>query len=492
MQRLQLFFIPLLSPPPALKFLETPISRNTRTFSGVIGATLEGVVFGFSGFYVFAAKVAICSAAGVCWSYAEAILKRGWWQPRSSFANGRTTSKTAVTSDTDGVLSTESRGITATGLAAAAEEEGVTNTAIATVILTLILSVLYCSGLFSNSFIEAEDMLHRFLGSSSLLSLSLALYLQQRQQQLPQNSRGGRETKDNASAGMVSSLYLALAAVCLRASAAAQDSMAKASVSTEATFGVARSLLPLPALWCLCASARSWDQSGDSSYRNLFKGILFSYRIGFHGVVQALSLAASGAYWVNEAAPAMTAAAVDGESLREEESPAFSSGNGNGGVGAGGNSEGYFLPFLTPRLFLPRAVYFLCALGFAVALLRPARQEAIGGGFFSGGLGPTASKDPVTLSYAHAVARTSATLVSHLLPVVVLLLGAGSPGVVLLVVAACCFAVRGVWIAAGAGISVPLGAVAVTWSIVGRAFFFLTGHHNQFSRLKYSAAFVGK
>ncbi|CAN0091455.1 unnamed protein product, partial [Hapterophycus canaliculatus] len=31
----------------------------------------------------------------------------------------------------------------------------------------------------------------------------------------------------------------------------------------------------------------------------------------------------------------------------------------------------------------------------------------------------------------------------------------------------------------------------VAWSVVGRAFFFLTGHHNQFSRLQYSAAFVG-
>lgn len=401
-------------------------------------------------------------------------MKRGWWQPRSGFAKGRIKPNTAVSIDTDGVHSMESRGITATGLTG---EEGATTTAIATVILTLILSVLYCSGLFSNSFIEAEDLLHRFLGSTSLLLLSLALYLQQRQQQLPQNSHGRKETKDHASAGMVSALYVALAALCLRASAASQDSMSKAAVSTEATFGVTRSLLPLPALWWICASARSWGQSGDSSFSNIFKGASFSYRIGFHGVVQALSLAASGVYWVNQAV-------ADDKNPREEGSPMVRD------IGAGGNNEGYFSSFLTPRLVLPRAVYFLCVLGFVVALLRPARREASGGGFFS--LGPMASKDPATLSYGHAVARTSATLVSHLLPVVVLLLGSGAPGVVLLVAAACCFAVKGVSIAAGAGISVPLGTVAVTWSIVARAFFFLTGHHNQFSRLKYSAAFVGK
>lgn len=474
MQLLQFYLIPLLSSPRPGN--ASFIYQNTRTFPGVIGAALEWVVFGFSGFYVFASKVAICSSAGVCWSYAEAILKKGWWHSRSGFAEGRIKPKP---NNTDGVRSMERPGISMTRLTAAAEEavegEGATTTAIATMVLTLILSVLYCSGLFSNSFIEAEDLLHRFLGSTSLLLLALALYLQQRQQQLRQNSHGRKETKDHTSAGMVSALYLSLAAVCLRASAASQDSMSKAAVSTEATFGITRSLLPLPALWWICASARSWGQSGDSFYSNIFKGTSFFIRIGFHGVVQALSLAASGVYWVNQAA----AAAADDENPRKEGPPMV-------------HDEGYLLSVLAPRLVLPRAVYFLCVLGFVVALLRPARREASGDGFFSGGSGPTASKDPATLSYGHAVARLSGTLVSHLLPVVVLLLGAGSPGVVLLVVAACCFAVRGISVAAGAGISVPLGTVAVMWSIVGRAFFFLTGHHNQFSRLKYSAAFVGK
>ncbi|CAN0041986.1 unnamed protein product, partial [Scytosiphon promiscuus] len=44
-------------------------------------------------------------------------------------------------------------------------------------------------------------------------------------------------------------LYAALAAACLRAAAAVQESAAEAGVPAESTFGIARSLLPLPALW---------------------------------------------------------------------------------------------------------------------------------------------------------------------------------------------------------------------------------------------------
>ena len=158
-----------------------------------------------------------------------------------------------------------------------------------------------------------------------------------------------------------------------------------------------------------------------------------------------------------------------------------------------------FLP--PPRLLLPRVAYVSCLIGLAATvLLRPLVHPANARGSASAatdagrGIAPGRADQNCRPSetYAPMLAATAAAVVSHLVPVVVILLGPGSPTVVLLVSVACGFLLRGVSLAVGMGVAVPLGAVAVAWSIVGRAFFFLTGHHNQFSRLQYSAAFVGE
>ena len=508
---------------------------------------------------MFASKVAICSAVGVFWGYTEALWSHR--QPRRGPAEGKSGGSTPGAADEGGdesnnttaameiatavvtAATTVSRrrptsaprgdldaidGLLPEALVDAPESPPLSAPAPAPKLApplkesagaganaaaTASLTALYCAGLFSNSFIEAEDGLHRFLGASTLLSLALALYLitdddPRRRRPRSSTSKGKAETaKATAKA---CSVNVALAAACVRASAAVQESIAGVGVSTEATFGVARSLLPLTALWCVCARARGcvfgcglafgfgsrWDKGRKPAAAAVLGQSLFE----FHGAVQALSLAATGAYWISEAAVAARAE-------EDTETPANPE-NVQGTAFAG-------LKGLPPsRLLFPRVIYLLCAVGFATALLLPegrARRSRSRGrgkgraaavasddafGVFEGtsnASGRVPVEDPaLSLPYAQAAARTAAGLVSHLLPIVVLLLGPGSPAIVLLVAAACGFALRGVSIAVGSGAAVPLGAVALAWSVVGRAFFFLTGHHNQFNRLQYSAAFVGE
>lgn len=406
-------------------------------------------------------------------------------------------------------------------------------------VATVVLSALYCAGLFSNSFIEAEDGLHRFLGASTLVSLAVSLLLATSPPR-PPGARASPAARGPEKAGAYStapgsataaaaaavtaavkaavsgdvrsrrgapltaedaygaSLCVALAAACVRAAAAVQESAAEGATSTEIAFGFARSVLPLPVLWLVCALARgSGGGTGDGggvSGAGRFRARVYRagpgltgccseawsfFRRHLHGVLQALSLAAVGAYWVSEAAAVAAAAA---EAAAEEDAGA-----------AVAESFGLFPP---ARLLLPRVAYVSCLIGLAVAVLlrpsmHPANARGSGRAAIEAGRGTVPARSGEE-TYAKTLAATAAAVVSHLVPVVVILLGPGSPAVVLLVSAACGFFLRGVSLAAGMGVAVPLGAVALAWSIVGRAFFFLTGHHNQFSRLQYSAAFVGE
>ncbi|CAM9654286.1 unnamed protein product, partial [Ectocarpus sp. 12 AP-2014] len=115
-------------------------------------AILTDLVFGSSGAHVFAAKVAICSGVGMCILYAQVIASAG----------SRTASGAAPPSSAG--ARTMTRTTKGGGLSVA-------------VAFTAGLSALYCAGLFSNSFIEAEDGLHRFLGASSLVSLAVLILL---------------------------------------------------------------------------------------------------------------------------------------------------------------------------------------------------------------------------------------------------------------------------------------------------------------------------
>lgn len=490
-------------------------------------------VFGSSGGHVFAAKVALCSSLLACAHYAQTIFSHvgdgGGGTEEDHFFSSRK-NRNHHHSEAGGGGSGLLLG---TALPAG-------------------LSALYCAGLFSNSFIEAEDGLHRFLGASSLVSLSVLFLLLRGRRTGTGNGTGDpdhRRRGDHSGAGLslpfgmtspmsAAALHAGLAAALLRAAAAVQETAAEAGVSTEATFGVARSLLPLPALWYLCMLARHGG-GGSGGGRGVL-GALFGLdcRRCFHGVLQALSLAAVGLYWTNEAASAATApgAGKDHGAVGEGASDAVV-GRDDGGQGSPSAaatvaeaSSGLLPPM---RLLLPRAVYLLCLVGLAAALLRPAgrwrrrrpqqdplvesnRRRGRDWSGKDGGKQVPAAAAPGSVdeerggapppSYARALAATAGTVVSHLLPVVVLLLGAGLPAAVAFVSAACGCILRGVSIAAvaasasasaSAGASpgaaaLPLGAVAVVWSVVGRAFFFLTGHHNQFSRLQYSAAFVGE
>ncbi|CAM9828783.1 unnamed protein product, partial [Ectocarpus fasciculatus] len=482
-------------------------------------AILTDLVFGSSGAHVFAAKVAICSSVGMCIHYAQVIASAGSWRA-SGTAPPPSGGARTTTATTGGGVSV--------GVA-----------------FTAGLSALYCAGLFSNSFIEAEDGLHRFLGASSLVSLAVLFLLVPAPPPPPPaadyddpSSRTAcaavKTSSSSSSSGFANprcddrlglllglspkstaALYAALAAACLRAAAAVQDSAAEGGVSTEAAFGVSRSLLPLPALWYLCRLARGGGGGGGGGSTRWGSGPVdmastrgtptavslagWARRCCSHGTVQALSLAAIGAYWVNEVMVAATEAGKE-----HGMGAAAASGLSQGGA-AGAALFGSLLP--PARLLLPRATYLLCLAGLVVALLRPhgrrRKQDPVPQKGEEGRrcTPPGWNGSSSSSSYAQALAGTAATVVSHLLSVVVLLLGPGSPAVVAFVSAACGCILRSVSLTAtggttrggggGGGTVIPLGAVAVSWSVVGRAFFFLTGHHNQFSRLQYSAAFVG-
>lgn len=432
---------------------------------GLTGALFGHFVFESSGTHIFLAKAAICSCLGVCWYSAQTLWTR--CHPRLSASNNTDRQR-------DGAAT----------LGAAA---------------TAALAALYCAGLFSNSFIEAEDGLHRFLGASALLSLAGLLFLTPPSPKIHAAattiSTRTAVTADDRFLGLVSlsatptaALYTVMAAACLRAAAAVQESAGGFGVSTEATFGVARSLLPLPALWYLCSLACGGRKGGH-----------------FHGLLQALSLAAVGAYWVVEA---LTVAST------EHGGPSGGISNENTAQAA----EGLLLFGSLPpaRLLLPRVAYLLCIIGVVGAMANPSARSgtsttphpltfqvkrardnpsntAVGEGQERAFLGQARAaflRDEGT--YGTEAATAAAKVITHLVPVVVVLLGPASPAVVFFMASACGCVLRGLSIASGAGVKVPQGAVAVAWSVVGRAFFFLTGHHNQFSRLQYSAAFVGE
>lgn len=261
-----------------------------------------------------------------------------------------------------------------------------------------------------------------------------------------------------------------------------------------------------------------------------------------HSLLQGISLVAIGLYWAYEASTGMMESA-------NSPSPATAEG---GSTPPGGHLSSFPFPL---RLLLPRVTYTLCLVGFIVTVVGPARRMRLSSHTSSNdstnpttrgrvtvvepmrrmisrshtsshdSTNPTArGRDPAepalgvaatNLSretyrfnsnaaaddlfartgvgaYADVSVRAAARIITHLVPVVVLLLGPGSPPIILLLAMSCAFVLRGVSVAARSGVAIPLGAVAVAWSVVGRALFFLTGHHNQFNRLQYSAAFIGE
>lgn len=483
-------------------------------------------MFGGSGAHVLLAKASSASCLGVCWHYSQALIAHR--VRRSAARRRRSPPKDTRPTRYGG-------GVGVGGGGGSRASPGLsTRTATATVVPGL-LAAFYCGGLFSNSFIEAEDQLHRFLGTSSLLALAAVLLSRTDPGSPP--GKGFDPTASSVAAGAatmaagpaepgtgsgrplsapppephparaasreIAAIYAVVAALCLRAAAAVQDASPGAvGMPPGLAFSAAASLLPLAGLWFLSSVARG---EGRGLLRVAGRARVPAGRhpggrprpgkprggLGFHALLQALSLAAVGAYWVEEARGG--GQGPDGPSLS-----------------AGGDpppSPGFLLPM---RLLWPRLAYALCLLGFVVACRpslgsrpEPTPRRGTGGSrspgegaaaeAFSSGEGRGGGAGVGDGGAAAAGGTTAAVLITHMLPVVVVLLGPSSPPVVLLVGVACACVMRSVSAIVGMGPgAVPLATVAVTWSVVARAVFFLTGHHNQFSRLQYSAAFVGE
>lgn len=253
-------------------------------------------------------------------------------------------------------------------------------------------------------------------------------------------------------------------------------------------------------------------------------------RFAVHDLLQAASLVAVAGYWANAALTPPTEARSHSNNTDIDSRPASAvdaaeTGAAAGaGIGGAGSSplDDMLEPLLSIpiRLLLPRITYALCVAGLAVTVRWPSasrklqtdrgkRQRRLPALVGSPNHSAHDSVNRTSSgggceTYSNVSARAAAKVITHLVPVVVLLLGPGSPPVVVLVAMACGFVMKGISLATAAlatpaagsrssslGAAVPLGAVAVAWTIVGRACFFLTGHHNQFSRLQYSAGFVG-
>lgn len=497
----------------------------------MLGSLLGDGVFGPSGPHVFLAKVACSSCVGVCWYYLRATLahrsRLGAHVERISYDNGP-----QYGGRDEGGDRRKTNGRAAMPLSTAVPSA---------------LAALYCAGLFSNSFIEAEDNLHRFLGASALLVLSPFLTLANttplstattaattppfRTKAVDEDKPAwtsvellGKVLIPVRKLGLERPAYAALSAGCLRAAAAVQDCSPGVGLAPGAAFGFFRSLLPLPGLWYLCWLTRGGvsvfpveystkTMSTGNRERILLPRVSSSKYV--HGLLQGLSLTAIGAYWAEQAIAVAVAAAADTGTEHVQ------SGASNlvGPTASAAALEGLLFGLLPPaRLFLPRVAYALCVVGLAVAALGPPgapesnRSTRVTSGSPSRGQqGVTDAADAGAMAGEHTVghsceglhrisvaragevsAAAAATVITHVVPVTVLLLGPGSPSVVLFVAAACACVLKALSLTARTGSAVPLGAVAVAWSVVGRAAFFLTGHHNQFSRLQYSAAFVGE
>ncbi|CAN0370645.1 unnamed protein product, partial [Discosporangium mesarthrocarpum] len=297
----------------------------------------------------------------------------------------------------------------------------------------LILGALYCGGLFSNSFIEGEDTLHQFLAVSAALALAgtvAAATLRGGTRSASQVTHGvpGAPGAPEASSAV---LWAVLAAAFLRLAAAFPVSPMAGAQMAAATTGVGGdeeepggtdpgyedlvrsntlSLAALPALWLICAHSRGFHRA--TGFRGRRVGVAMEW---LHRGLQALCLAAVGAYWL----------------VQSGFDPGNDKGRGGGGASFGAGSG---VPALLPlRLLLPRLVYLCSALGLVLAVASAVRPGMLGSVVLAGA-GRNGHTPPRSLSdYASASAASVAT---HLATLCTLLLGPTSPPSVLLLLAA--------------------------------------------------------
>eukprot|EP01084_Bolivina_argentea_P272273 463536_1 len=242
-------------------------------------------------------------------------------------------------------------------------------------------------------------------------------------------------------------LYVA-AAVFFRVSSAL--TIPSVSSSIESTFSVLESLVPLPIIWWLCGSGLSSRGNvqgrSSSSYMNLNGWLdhhLHLPPITAHSTSQGIALACVGLYWLSE-------------------------------IGA--------VPSQL-RTLAPRIVYVASLLGIFWEFSFLPRA--------------TINSKAAALAFNTMVSvhlqSTVITCVSHLLSVIILLLGPQSSTVVLCLM--CCLVCCAEATAADRKIAAtehrPVFPSLLAWVIVSRATFFFTGHHNQLSELHVNCVFIG-
>lgn len=118
--------------------------------SGLAGTLLGDAVFGPSGTHVVLAKVASCSCLGVCWYYVETF--NGYRCALSTAATLKRLSFGGKESDgpKPSIGGTKSSAVDDSSSASA-------STSTAASVMPGFLALLYCAGLFSNSFIEVGE-----------------------------------------------------------------------------------------------------------------------------------------------------------------------------------------------------------------------------------------------------------------------------------------------------------------------------------------------
>jgi GPI ethanolamine phosphate transferase membrane region len=302
-------------------------------------------------------------------------------------------------------------------------------------VLPVLVTVLYCCSVFSNSFIAAEHTLHLYLGSTLLLAL-VALAVQTQAQ-----------PRTSAVPLCCGALLFRLAAATLTAdlpAAVNEDAATTAagsgsgSSSAEHSLSMLRTVLPLAATWYLFARATRAAARAKSS------------------ALHAAQLLAVLCYWLCEAhASAEPAASV---------------------VAAVVHAVNAVLPAaLQLRLLLPRAVYALSAAGVLSALCRPTALTAT-----------TARPTVFSVTRALVVA-----IAQHSSSVILLLTTPSLAYVVPSLLAAAALLIAGLSSLHTRQLPQLQLLLALVWALGTRAAFFFTGHHNQFSRLQYACAFIG-
>lgn len=271
-----------------------------------------------------------------------------------------------------------------------------------------VIVVLYSVGVFSNSFIEKEDVMHLFLGGSALLGV------------------GGVAWERRACNRTV--ILAVASAICFRIASAigvGSGALHTVRVGTSAIDGAAvLALVCAVAPLLVILAIVNMLGGGNNVHRSLY----------------AIAMISTGSYWLCQTV-------------------------------AGGSSPSWLN-------MLPRLTYFSSSVGVLYSLWQPCPSH-------------TTSKDDHKIEGQEPSPKLTSlpgAVTGHIITSTVLLLGPSSSATVCLLLMSASLLKAGLNLMPG---QPPTLLLSVVWTIGSRAAFFFTGHHSQFSRLQYSAAFIG-